>query len=1389
MLSKLPWYVWVLAGFFVIGLAYFVYSLFAEEEEEEGEYDGSGTLIDGARSDTLGDTLLSTAAEERAARKSRMLALKDSLERSLEGREGEGAETQDRMSMPWFLLLGANGSGKTTMLANTGLPLPYGPAFEVDSRKRDAGRWWLFHDAVVLEAPAASAAIAASDSTLPPGQTLASDTSEGWNTLLHMLRRERPDAPLNGIVVTVSCSDLVAGGRDSEKLAETADRIRTFLDRTRSVLEVRLPLHILVTKCDVLAGFRSFADNLPADRRNDIFGWANPSPLETPFNPSWVDVGCDALKKELEGLRDEVLAAPDEIKDADGLFVFVNEFSNLQEPLRDFVSRLYPDAGSRPPQFFRGIYFCGDAMDPELHKTMVDEQVASGKSRATMQLSAEVALTGTTSTHNLVFLRSLFTDKIFKEAGLARPVARFRFSRDRRVVLAQAAAALISVVGSLGLYGTVNGFGSSDSTATAAASQGLRGQADALSHALAGMAIDLDEIKRGGADADSLDERRSRDAAVIELVEEMRSLHAIQRSPFIPASWFDPLPTEVRVSLKSGIQDIVLPVMRERLDERVRALLDTTDVEQATGQESVMANPRLLAEYLNDVRTLSRHVTAYNRLAKAGSGTVSDLVALLDYLFNMQFDAPGSAEPSEDFKAMLTAATAPQIALPPQLAATVVSRSMRLVSSLGAQAGRQLAKPADARAEKAIRGEDDLNALRQLGTLIELSDPRHGIVASVTDSLILGANVARQVQDSIAAQIRMAAIRISGDSNAMDLQALRLRNAIDTLFSLRLMDPVEERDIIADYPPNQRLRWDVGSLELALSLRVEYERAVATVFQTMPGQSPDRLRRAFDPQLRARMVSVVAGAQRLTPILPGTVPSADVKYGADNLDAASSRLTKLSRMMDSLKLGDLGGRLQASATRQAEQVLSTAEWILQSDDALLPQADKVARWEGVIPLSWAALGVPDSLRFETARIPLEALVRNLTTDITPALGFLGRTQTPDARLSKMLGKWTAMASNMQKYEKGDGTSTPWVLRRYLSTDMNVTNIATCGAAAAAADTMKASTDPFIMRRQLFRAALVSRCGNGGADAARAYERLRTEFNAKLAGRYPFVDSAHATAPDVDPAVLRAFLQQYDAFRLTGEVSLRSDPKLVATTPSALAFLSLLKPVRAFFSPLVDEAEGRPLTFTVLAQAEDSSASNELAIGGKTVPLDENDHELSWRYGDDIRVTRRDSLGVRTVMSATRGWSVLPLMHVGGIRFFHPVTRSELTAPAAFPLQAPEIGLAKSTTIVPSAAPVAAPVPNAPSAPLPGRIAPETTATKATATKVGAPKGAATKTVTTKKGTTKSGAAKSGTTKRGVTKSGSTKSGSTKSGSTKRGTKVPAKKPAKKKPVTPTAKPD
>src|SRR5205823_5271443 len=160
-----------------------------------------------------------------------------------------------------------------------------------------------------------------------------------------------------------------------------------------------------------------------------------------------------------------------------------------------------------------------------------------------------------------------------------------------------------------------------------------------------------------------------------------------------------------------------------------------------------------------------------------------------------------------------------------------------------------------------------------------------------------------------------------------------------------------------------------------------------------------------------------------------------------------------------------------------------------------------------------------------------------------------------------------IATSVARYERGEITSTLAMLYGYLRTGMEMNDLQVCATVAAEADTTKASTDPFVVKRRQFRAALVSRCKAGGsAEALAAYQKLRMLFQAKLAMRFPFADSTQlARAGDADPGAVREFFKQYDAFMAIDAVALRSDPALAQLTKNASAFLDELTPVRSLLA--------------------------------------------------------------------------------------------------------------------------------------------------------------------------------------------------------------------------------
>lgn len=1254
-----------------VGLALVWYMFAGGEEEIEEIPGGAADPLSVTAAEKATDPFATTAEEFRgASRKSRVNALRESLERSLDSREGivVGSD-KDRMLMPWFMLVGADGSGKKTILANNGLEQPWGPPVEVDGLRKDAGKWWLYEDAVVLEAPAASPGATEGSSTLAPDQTVV-DASIGWNTLLHMLRKERPDSPLNGVVVTIACADLIAARSNPQKLEETADRIRVFLEQTRRFLGVRLPLHVLVTKCDVLPGFRSFVDALPSTRRQDVFGWANPGNPELRFEPTWVDAGFMELQRHLANLRDELLAAPEQVRDSVGVFLFDSEFADLQEPLKVFAARLMPIGERRPSMFFRGFYFTGDVVDSQ----GTPPRVSARSETQAPRISDEIV----SQPHSLVFLQSLFSDRIFKEAGLARPDKRLRLARDRRVVFAQAAALVLALGGGFGLWTSVNGLQAADR-----GQAGLRADAELLTRVLSGVAIDLDELRKGDPLGNgSPISRRSRDAAVVELVGQMRAVPSTHmRSAFIPTSWFSRLPDEIRVSIRAGVSDIVLPVTRQRLMERASILLGSGDPSVAYLSDGLdSGDPFAIPRYLTEVRSLSRNIERYNALADSTSGSFDDLAALLEYLFAERI-ATDTTLATPEFDEALRRASAPPIAITPQMTSSVIERGARVVAAVAGSAGRQLSPK---RSLDLLDPARDLEALAGLGALVELADGERSIVKTVGDSAILGVRIAHAMRDSIGAHLQLAAVRIAPDTLAPDSSARRLRNVIGQLYRYRLMQPVAGRGVIGEIGAAQRLRWDVGGIELALSLHSEWPQAVVSTAEAFPGQDPVRLQRALELQLRDRVVDVAASSQRLTPL--GTVEDmvAEVRAQALNLEAASGRLVRLVAMLDELGASEESDRLLAAAARQGEQVLAMAQLMLDRNRWLAPDGPAISAWRGVLPLSFAALGTTDSLQFITTLLRHETEIRTLTHAVAPALRALQKPEVQSAiQAEGLVERWASVYNAVLKYERGDYTSSMASLHRYLAGELMVNSVDACRAIASFPENTAPSPDIFVTRLRQFTAAVAARCAPGASSAAVAsYQRLRATFQARLAGRYPFADTLATARTDAVVSDVRDFVRQFDVFAVTGEPALRSDPNLTHTARAAIAFLDRFAAVRPVLSALDAAARGDgSLRYGLTVGAGQlldslSTGSVEVSIGSRNVALDHTAQGFSWTSGDDVMVTLTpfDPSQARTLAAFDGPWAAYRFVQRAAgldVKLFHPETNMELALPV-FPMTAPDV---------------------------------------------------------------------------------------------------------------------
>ncbi|HKR22700.1 MAG TPA: type VI secretion system protein, partial [Pyrinomonadaceae bacterium] len=461
-----------------------------------------------------------------------------------------------RYRAPWYLLAGESKSGKTSLLDSNGLNESVQELIDKSGRRLN---WYFFDDGVVMDI--------AGDYVLRNDGTA---NHRGWNTVLRLLQKHRPQRPLDGLVLTIPCTDLIGaaelGHQKRFELEQKATSLYKKLWQAQKILGMRLPIYILVTKCDEITGFASFCRQLPEKLHRQMFGWSNPSTLETAYRPELVEMAFESIHKHLSWLQFEIYAERDDIEDVDALFLLPPEMQSMREPLSVYLDTLFKQSAYHESYMFRGIYFCGEVglrMDSPLQLESFNELPVAIDAHPTSVTAA--------SQRKPVFLADLFKEKIFSESSLAQPIRRIALSRNRMVLAAQILTLIIVILGGGGLAISYNR---------------LAQQEEELYRFLMEEEGDLRKMEVYYNDrtrlktVTTLDERMSRKGQILEggetrLLSGMAHMNANKfSSRFIPTSWFSGVNDRVEHSIAAAFKYVIFESLRLDMQRRGKGLLN-----------------------------------------------------------------------------------------------------------------------------------------------------------------------------------------------------------------------------------------------------------------------------------------------------------------------------------------------------------------------------------------------------------------------------------------------------------------------------------------------------------------------------------------------------------------------------------------------------------------------------------------------------------------------------------------------------------------------------------------------------------------------------------------------------------------------------------------------
>ena len=384
------------------------------------------------------DQVLATKPEDRAEIQELQRQMLDGIKALKASKLGEG-QGNALYNLPWYAIVGPPGAGKTTALRHSGLSFPYldpnGGGVRGVGGTRNCD-WWFTNDAILLDTAGR--------------YTTEQDDHDEWMAFLGFLKNYRKHKPLNGVIVAVSVSELIDATED--EIEQVADRVRDRIDEMQEQLKMVLPIYVMFTKCDLVAGFVEFFGDFKRSERGQPWGATFPLKLakddpENLFNNEF-DLLVEQLhKRTVNRMRSDRASRAEKEK----VYQFPLEFAAVKRNLAEFMKAAFrpatPPASKKaiqiPTPILRGFYFTSGTQEGKPLDRVVG---AMGRAFGLRPVEAEEQVSVESKSF---FLKEVFTDIVFPDHDVAGrtedEIKRVRLQRILVAAIACAVACLLMV--------------------------------------------------------------------------------------------------------------------------------------------------------------------------------------------------------------------------------------------------------------------------------------------------------------------------------------------------------------------------------------------------------------------------------------------------------------------------------------------------------------------------------------------------------------------------------------------------------------------------------------------------------------------------------------------------------------------------------------------------------------------------------------------------------------------------------------------------------------------------------------------------------------------------------------------------------------------------------
>lgn len=1103
--------------------------------------------------------------------------------------------------LPWYLMVGISDSGKSSLMRRSEFILPLGePDFDLPEENPGL-KWWFLNRGIVLDVRG--------DFLLNKRGVRADE--KGWQTIIALLARYRSRRPLDGIILAIPATELYGGAKLS--LEEITDRARYMaqkLQTTQNFLGLRLPVYVVVTKTDLVPGFKSLCQSIPVENRHNILGWSSPYHLSTAFDKNWVAEAFGHLHNQLNKLKMEILAEGASELTRDGVFVFPNELMHLQKPISIYINSIFNVSSYNESLLLRGIFFTGDSGEnidaSEIFATREILREDDKDSVVTLKvgdMERDPMLPHPSST-TLFFFNDLLNKKIFKETGLAQPIHQRLISANRNILLAKA-----GMIGFLGFstYGVIKAY------------ENFSHNRDYLLPVLGKINTILYQIPETRLDQTHLS-AHTFDDQTRQLLDMMNNLHRTSFfSLFMPSSWFSPIHESLETSLKVSYDQIILRTIYMDLLLKARDMLTfkPQSSEVSTSFADLLQPTRtvefdLFQDYVLRFIDLSHHIDKFNRLQDSTDGELlQDLV-----LYTLGTELPKEfIDNYGHFRQVLSDIPYAKIDLKPYQGTaretlkglythfitnllspthpnSIVGRINYIIDQYGIRKSLDLP---DLRPLRSF--SQDLNEVMPIlgergHTWMDNSFFDGGVVFSdimgeVNQFKLFGPEMVQlfglmTAKQFAAFQQKMQYLNslLVPKKPGTEFKKIHpseclyvLQENLNKFFKQRFMAQPSGETFITNIPADHVVYWDPKLIDMAIEDIKEYEDFIRHSFDDLPVAIRGTLKENARANLVGNIVSLIGKAQT---VLPQPIGRSDIASAEETLrnkiedvKTISPKFIKLLEVMGESNVGESYVALRNLLGTLSTRLLAQADQILEGFGLYKVKDNNFNWWDGNTSPMLDGFSARDETELAQNLERQRSLVRRLALDYaTYMIQFLTSPVIKDYQMNPgLINKWKGIIEQIDGYERKTPDNTLFQLEETIMKDLLSVDLKKCFIAIPLAEVRRGSVDFFASRRIELRKGLLARCEVlRRQESINNYTQLANLFNERLKDRFPFMAQPTADSPEVEPDDIRQFFSLYDSMGRTPKEIYDQVYQLGADAQDTFAFLSAMDKIRGFFSP-------------------------------------------------------------------------------------------------------------------------------------------------------------------------------------------------------------------------------